>query len=268
MELQDAWRNLERSGVAVFALSYDSVETLAAFAEKRGITYPILSDLGSQKIRALGLLNEKHLVEQHAFYGIQTRDDQLGVAYPGTFVLNDRGIISQKHFEQSYRVWPTARMFKEWALGYSQAGPGADSLHSTRSDIEVRAWTDALTYRPYQQVRLHVELSLPPGMHVFASPARDGYVPLSLHVEPLDELTIGSPGLPAAKTLNIEGLDETFLVYEGSIRVVIPLQFTKNLGSTMIILRLAYQACTPAECFPPATLRVDVPLNGLDLIRD
>jgi hypothetical protein len=26
--------------------------------------------------------------------------------------------------------------------------------------------------------------------------------------------------------------------------------------------------CTPSVCFPPATLRVDVPLNGLDLIRD
>ena len=46
------------------------------------------------------------------------------------------------------------------------------------------------------------------------------------------------------------------------------LGFTKNLGATVITLRIDYQACTPTVCFPPATLRVDVPLNGLDLIRD
>src|SRR5438132_11833473 len=97
------------------------MEVLAAFAEKRGITYPLLSDEGSHTIRALGLLNEQHLVEQHAFYGIKTRDDQRGVAYPGTFVLDKRGIISEKHFEQSYRVRPTARIFEEYALGTSEA---------------------------------------------------------------------------------------------------------------------------------------------------
>jgi peroxiredoxin len=44
-QLQEAWRKLQNSGVAVFGISYDSVEVLAAFAEERGITYPPLSDL-------------------------------------------------------------------------------------------------------------------------------------------------------------------------------------------------------------------------------
>ena len=110
VELQEAWQNLQDSRVAIFAISYDIVEVLAAIAEKRGITFPLLSDEGSHTIRALGLLNE-HLVEQHTFYGIQTRDEQLGVSYPGTFVLDEHGVISQKHFEQSYRVRSTARIF-------------------------------------------------------------------------------------------------------------------------------------------------------------
>jgi len=121
VELQEAWPNLQKNGVATFAISYDSVEVLAAFADKRGITYPLLSDAGSHAIRALGLLNEQHLVEQHAFYGIQTRDEQRGVAYPGTFVLDERGIIAEKRFEQSYRVRPTARIFEEYALGTFEA---------------------------------------------------------------------------------------------------------------------------------------------------
>ena len=269
VELQNAWRNLEQAGVAIFAISYDSSEVLAAFAEKRGITYPLLSDQGSHTIHSLGLLNEQHLVEQHAFYGIQTRDEQRGVAYPGTFVLDERGIISEKHFEQSYRVRPTARMFEEYALGASKrTPPPADAPRASGGTLDVQVWTDAPTYRPFQQVRLHVDLSLPSGMHVFASPVPDGFTPLMLQVEPLDGLEVGPPALPAAQPFTVAGLDEHFVVYEDSIRAMIPLRFTKNLGSTAVTLRMEYQACTPTVCFRPTTLRVDLTLNGLDLIRD
>ncbi len=267
MELQDAWVNLERTGVAVFGLSYDSVETLAAFADKRGITYPLLSDEGSHTIRALGLLNEEHLVEQHAFYGIATRDEQKGVAYPGTFVLDEQGIVSEKRFEQSYRVRPTAGLFEEYALGSSQDLP---SVVATKpgDGLTVRAWTDSSTYRPYQQVRLHVELALERGMHVYAPPVPDGYTALLLQVEPLEGLGVGQPEMPRPRPFTVEGLDERFFVYDGTIRAMIPLGFTKNLGATVVAVQIAYQTCTPTTCFPPAALRVDVPLNGLDLIRD
>src|SRR5258708_10910448 len=187
--MQEAWRSLQANGVAIFAISYDSPQVLAAFADKHGITYPLLSDEGSHTIRALGLLNEEHLVDQHAFYGIKTRDEQRGVAYPGTFVLDERGIISEKHFEQSYRVRLTARMFEEFALGMSDATPPpADAPRASGRKLEVLVWTDAPAYRPYQQVRLHVRLSLPTEMHVFASPAPDGFTPLVLHLEPLVSL--------------------------------------------------------------------------------
>ena len=65
MELQKAWPTLQRMGFALFAISYDEVATLSAFADKHEITYPLLSDVGSVTIRSLGLINE-HLAEQHA----------------------------------------------------------------------------------------------------------------------------------------------------------------------------------------------------------
>ena len=267
MELQEAWQNLHKSQVAVFAISYDDVEVLAAFADKRGITFPLLSDAGSHTIRELGLLNEQ-VVEQHAFYGIRTRDDQLGVSYPGTFVLDENGVISEKHFEQSYRVRPTARIFEDWALGTSEVTPPPEASHASSANFEVRAWTDSPTYRPYQQVRVHVELSLPPEVHVFASPVPDGYTPLSLHVAPLDGLQVDHHEMPAPHPFSVEGLDEHFLVLEGAVRATIPLRLTRNLGPINLTLHVDYQACTPTVCFPPAMLSVGVPLNGLDLIRD
>ncbi len=42
--LQQVLPTLERNGIALFAISYDSVTILAAFAAKHGIGYPLLSD--------------------------------------------------------------------------------------------------------------------------------------------------------------------------------------------------------------------------------
>ncbi len=68
------------------ALSYDPPETLAAFAKKKSITFPLLSDEGSATIRAYGLENE-----------------DLGIPHPGTLVLDADGIIRAKLFLDGFR---------------------------------------------------------------------------------------------------------------------------------------------------------------------
>ena len=92
MELQRTLPDFARSGVAVFAISYDPVAVLTKFAETHGIQYPLLSDEGSQVIRRLGLFNE-HVYEHHAVYGIPKRDMFWGVPYPGAFLLDEAGRI-------------------------------------------------------------------------------------------------------------------------------------------------------------------------------
>jgi peroxiredoxin len=48
---------LERNGVRIAAVSYDSPEILQGFAEKHGIGYPLLSDQDSAVIRRFGIFN-------------------------------------------------------------------------------------------------------------------------------------------------------------------------------------------------------------------
>jgi peroxiredoxin len=98
--------DFDAAGIAVFALSYDPVEVLAQFVAKRDITYTLLSDVGSRVIRQLGLLNE-HLDEQYAYYGLEVREHHRGVPYPGSFILDEAGVIVEKHFEQGHRIRPT-----------------------------------------------------------------------------------------------------------------------------------------------------------------
>ena len=49
-----SYRNVE---IGLAAISYDAVDVLSAFAQEQGITFPLLSDLGSRTIREYGILN-------------------------------------------------------------------------------------------------------------------------------------------------------------------------------------------------------------------
>jgi peroxiredoxin len=265
VELQQAWHELAPAGVAVFGLSYDAVDVLAGFAEKRGITFPLLSDVGSGTIRELGLLNQ-HVAEQHGYYGVQVRDHHYGVPYPGTFVLDEDGVVVDKHFEQSYRVRPTAALFREIALG--SAGEHPAPVVTEDSELKIKAWTDTPTYRPYQQLRLHVQIDMPPGTHILAAGVPDDYAPLQIAVEPMEDLTIGAVEMPDRRPFHVMGVDEELMVYEGSARATVPLLITKNLGSTPLQVRIAYQSCTETLCFPPRSANLTLTIEGLDLIRD
>jgi predicted dithiol-disulfide oxidoreductase (DUF899 family) len=55
--LQGRLTELQQKGLGLAAISYDPVETLAAFSRQRGITFPLLSDAGSETIKRYGILN-------------------------------------------------------------------------------------------------------------------------------------------------------------------------------------------------------------------
>jgi Thiol:disulfide interchange protein DsbD, N-terminal len=182
-------------------------------------------------------------------------------------VLDESGAITARYFEQSYRVRPTAALFREIALG--SPGDHPPALTHADEDLRLTAWTDMSTYRPYQQQRLHVQVDLPAGAHMFASPVPDGYAPLRVEVEPLDGLTVGEPEIATpTQRLEVPGVDDELLVYTDGARVRVPLLFTKNLGDTSLQVQISYQSCTESVCYPPRSALMTVTLEGLDLIRD
>ena len=57
VELQGRFQDLRKAGMGLAAISYDPVPILADFAARRGITFPLLSDAGSETIKRYGILN-------------------------------------------------------------------------------------------------------------------------------------------------------------------------------------------------------------------
>ena len=266
MELQQQVQEFEARGVALFAISYDSVEVLAAFAEKRSISYPLLSDQGSAVIRRLGLLNE-HLAEYAAYFGGQVNPYQEGIPYPGTFVLDKDGVISDKWFEVHHRYRPSGATTAELL------NPDASDVRAVNATVEadgvrVTAWLADSQYRPFQRLRLHVESTLPEGVHVYGPGVSDDYYPLAVTIEPVDGLEVGNLELPDPKPWKMEGLDETFPIYEGTVKGLLPFILTKPMGDVELQVNVELQACTEYVCYPPNKLTLRLPLPGADLIRD
>jgi hypothetical protein len=264
--LQRSRQDFERQGIAVFALSYDPVDVLASFTEKHGITYPLLSDDGSKVIRELGMLNE-HVYEQHAVYGVAPQERHWGTPYPGVFILDERGIVTEKRFHESYRERETGAGILESGFG------GHSSIHDGETSavsggVSVRCWLDSGTYRYFQRLRLSVELEIEPGLHIYGRPIPEGFIPLSIEVEPAggspgEGIIVGEPRLPEPHAFRIDGLDEQFQVYEGTVTCTAPITFAKrDAGDQTLQVTVTYQACSASDCLPPASVTLKVPVKA------
>jgi hypothetical protein len=266
VQLQQRAAEIEGTGTALFAISYDSVEVLADFAAKHGITYPLLSDEGSRFIRELGLYNE-HLAEQARYYGREARPDQFGVPYPGIFRLDPQGVVVARGFEQSYRVRPAPALLLEELPGTAPA-PLAVSQQAVREGVTITAGVDATTFRPYEKHELRVTLEMAEGIHVYGKPVPEGLVPVEISVVPFDGLDIADVVLPPPQPFRVSGIDDEFFVYEGTLTAVVPFDIVPALESATISVQVSYQACTDMVCYPPDVVTLDLALQGADLIRD
>jgi Disulphide bond corrector protein DsbC/AhpC/TSA family len=242
----------------IFAISYDAIDTLAAFAAKHHITFPLLADESSRVIRELGMLDED-LDRHHAEFGRSVRDDQRGVAYPAVFVLDRDGTVVDKRIHPKYRIRDTGTGLLEAALGVAAPRHGPEAAAEAQA-VRVRAYFDSPTYRPYQQLQLTVELTIAPGWHAYVDPVPEGYTALNVAFSAVDGVQAGAAVWPAGHEMRVAGRDEQFIVLEGMIRGCVPVTFAvaAGTGDVRSEVTVHYQACTETECLPPAT--VNLPL--------
>ena len=197
---------------------------------------------------------------------MQVKEHHRGIPYPGLFVLDENGVVVEKRFEQSYRVRPPAVSFLEDSFG--QAGHEAVSAQAETEELRVTAWLGTDSYHPYQKLKLNLGIQVAEGLHVYGRPIPEGYTPLEVEIDPLETLETGPLELPEPHPFRVEGLDEEFFIYEGSVRGAMTFLLTKNLGEVTLGVKVRYQACSDVACSPPGEVSLRLPLKGLDSIRD
>ena len=98
MELQSRYADIIRQGLGLIAISYDAPDTHTKFAGSRGITFPLISDPGSAIIKRYGLFNDT----------VDPKSRTYGIPHPGTFIVDRKGVVVSRFFEDAYQERYTA----------------------------------------------------------------------------------------------------------------------------------------------------------------
>jgi hypothetical protein len=264
VELEQNLDRIRKQGLGLAAISYDSVEILKNFAGRRHITFPLLSDPESKIIRAFGILNDT----------VKPGTPQFGIPNPGTFVLDAKGTVVAKYFEEDIRERVSAS-----DILVRQFGALADSASGTAETSHLRLTTAASTpvARPGHRIALSLELDLKPNMHVYA-PGVEGYIPIDWKLEESPAAKAHPFQYPASRKLRLKAIGETAPVYRGRVRITREITFGPEnsvrplVGSTgELTLKgsLRYQACDERKCYLPETVPLEwrFHFEGLDRER-
>jgi peroxiredoxin len=250
VELQQNSDTVSRAGLALAAISYDPPETLKAFAEKHGITYPLLSDRGSAIIRRYGILNA------------QASGRQAGIPHPGTFILDRQGRVSARQFEKEYQVRQTAAS----VLASAEPGGSRGTPIDTKYLVLMPSASDAQV-SPGTRFTLLLDVVPKPKIHVYA-PGQPDYMPITLTVERDPSYTVAEdPRYPKPEIYFFKPLNERFKVYSKPFRiaqdVVVSLSQdvrsrAKTPGASIAVKgQVEYQACDDAVCYLPVEAPVE-----------
>jgi hypothetical protein len=244
--------NLRAKGLGVVAISYDSQAVLRNFADRKAITFPLLSDPESKIIRAFNILNES----------VQQGSTQFGIPYPGTYILDTKGIVTAKFFENDFRERTAASdiLAREFGIQPASAGGGADAKH-----VHLTYAASTATARPGQRIALSLDLDLGPNMHVYA-PGVSGYIPIDWKIDEGPAAKLQPFSYPASETLRLEVIKETVPVYRKHVSITREVTFGQENalrplltpeGDLVLRGSFRYQACNDKECFIPETVPLE-----------
>lgn len=257
MQLQRHLEEFERAGIAVFAVSYDPVEALRAFATEQGITYPLLSDAGSKVIEQFGILNTL----------VRPDEAVYGIPYPGSYVIDAAGPVVEKLFFQRYQVRPTAQSILKGAFGVEFDVGSNPSAEAQGGGVRIRAvlGNDALVVM--QRTPLYVRLDLDEGLHLYGRPVPEGFIATEVTVTGPEGVRAEPARYPSTRPFHVDGIDDEFHVFEGDVEIEVPLTSSlRDVESARLEVTVSYQACDERQCFLPQqqVLHLDVPVGALN----
>ena len=284
MELQGRVKDLQDQGLGLAAISYDPPATLADFSRRRGITFPLLSDVGSVIIKKFGLLNslpedalglnkdDPAVVADVQKYVSVVRPNaaMVGIAFPGTLILDRKGRVTSRFFEDVYieRNTVSSVMMK---LGATTM-PVAATKVST-GQLEITTYPSDPAVAPGNRFSLAIAIAPHARIHVYA-PGATSYRVVGLTMAPQPFVRVLPIRYPDSETYYFKPLKERVPVYQKPFTLVqdVILEGTPQAqaalrGKDAITLggTLEYQACSDTVCFNPTTVPLSwtLPLRAL-----
>jgi hypothetical protein len=250
VELEQSRGLLEKNGVRITAISYDPPEILAAFAKKYAISYPLLSDKGSEVIRRFGIFNFNMAPELRAY----------GVPHPVEYLVSPDGVVVKKYFVPNYqhRVAASTVALREFGE------VSGDSPVVTLESGALRARIGLSSTRAFagQDVGYFARFTLQPGWHIYGLPLPEGHTVTSIEFDG-SAVVRQDVTWPEPEIVEFPLLNEALPVYSGSfeLRGRLLLKFPLPDGELILQGRLRFQECGKNVCEPPQAISFELPLT-------
>ena len=192
------------------AVSYDPVNVLRDFADRRKITFPLLSDEGSSVITRYGILNTT----------LEPTNEVYGIPFPGTFMLDANGRVTSRFFESAYAERDTISSVM------ARLGGPADTPGTTISapHLRVAAYATDQIVAPGTHFSLVLDVTPDPHVHVYA-PGVAQYKAIALRVTPKPALLLKGTQFTKPEDYFFEPLNEHVPVYQKPFRIVQDVMF-------------------------------------------
>jgi hypothetical protein len=260
VELQGRYDDIRKQGLGLIAISYDSPETLKKFADSRGIRFPLISDAGSAIVKRFGILNEQQEPGTRLY----------GIPHPGTFIVDRKGVVTSRFFEEAYQERYTAAAI----LAAQGANPSGAAVSAETSHLSMTATISDATVAPGERISIVVSITPRSNMHVYA-PGKHDYRVVRLSVDPQAWLRVQETQYPPSEIYHFKPLNERVEVYSKPFRLIQDVTIlataeVQKVLATMATVTIAgtleYQACDDTVCFNPARvpLSFNVAVKPLD----
>ena len=277
MELQDQLETLKEQGLGVAAISYDSVEVLSDFAQRRGITFPLLADDDSGVITEFGILNtvaaegvgdnaddpdvQADVAKYVSAFGANPMI--VGTPYPGTFMIDGDGKVTSRFFEEFYRERnTTTNVMLKLGMGLSPIA----AVEGETAHLKFTAYPSNTSVTVGTRFSLALDVTPGPKMHVYAPGAEEkGYRVIGFNLDQPEIARIEPVSYPESEIYYFEPLDEHVPVYQEKFTILQEVvmngdaraeEVMSNLDALTLTGTLDYQACDDAICFLPQSIPV------------
>jgi AhpC/TSA family len=248
--LEQSRAALEKRGVRIAAVSYDSQEILQTFAQQYKIGFPLLSDRDSAVIRSFGILNTNIAPELRAH----------GVPHPVQYLVAPDGTIIRKYFVPNYqhRVAASEIALKE----FGTAGENAPVVTLQSGALTVQIGLSAPKAFAGQEIGFFAKFVLASGWHIYGASLPANYTPTSITFDGA-KIARQSFELPPAALMRFAELEETLPVYSGTFQGTgsLLLKYPLEDGPVVLPGRVRLQQCGDTTCEPPETLPFELPLT-------
>ena len=257
-------------------ISYDSQQILADFTKRNGITFPLLSDVGSATIRRYGILNTvveealgpngkdpAVLADLQMYATVNQASERLrGIPFPGTFIIDRQGRVTSRFFEDYY--WERNTV-SNVMLRVGTAGTPIQATQVSTAHLDLRTYPSDASVALGTRFSLALDVAPKRGMHVYA-PGATGYRVVALNITPQPHVRTQPLRYPASEIYHFVPLNERVAVFQKPFTLlmeVVPEATAEArkafAGRSELVITgtLEYQACDDKICYNP----VSVPLS-------